>query len=95
MNTYTIPAGTQIWRRGHVTGSYLWMADWHLLTTTRAVTYTDDDRVLQMDRAQHYYFRLPASATPYTRVKVRRTDVLKQAVDTSAQSTKYVGRRKP
>jgi len=85
MKTYTIHAGAVVWRTtqpiaiglAHLTGIGATIDNWEDVISDRTVTYTDEDRLTPPEHVQvHYlYFRLPASALPYTMVEVHTKSV--------------------
>lgn len=83
-NTYYIPVGTVI----HRSKTGLTMGDWEVCKTTKAVRYTEAER-LKIDNdwafltLGKFVFRLPPEATPWVAIAVYVTSVV---VSTDSQA---------
>lgn len=76
MNTfYSIEEGTKIWRTRDNPLQKVENAWWEGFTTEKVVVYDSKDIVENLGGRAQRVFRLPATASPYTFILVRKDDI--------------------
>lgn len=76
MKTYHIPAGARIYRLHGEVGPHGVTGLWHRVTSSKPVTYTENEVITHGTHDVGWVFKLPKSARPWTHISVKHKDVI-------------------